>query len=100
MGIIETNMHKIKELCTKHHVSRLFVFGSILGNTFSKQSDIDFVVSFNKVSLYDYADNYFDLKSALENVFQRPVDLLEDQAINNPFLRKSIDSSKQMVYGH
>lgn len=100
MGIIETNLNIIKDLCTKHNVSRLFVFGSILSNKFSKQSDIDFVVTFNKINLYDYADNYFDLKSSLEHVLQRPVDLLEDQAIKNPFLRKSIDSSKQMVYGH
>lgn len=92
-------MNKIKDLCTKHSVSRLFVFGSILTNKFSKNSDIDFVVAFNDINLYDYADNYFDLKSSLEKLFQRPIDLLEEKAIKNPFLSKSIDASKQIIYG-
>lgn len=100
MSIIESNISLINDLCTKYNVSKLFVFGSVLTNTFSKKSDVDFIVSFNQVSLYDYADNYFNLKNSLEKLLQRPVDLLEDNAIKNPFLRKSIDSSKQMVYGH
>lgn len=98
MSIIESNITKIKDLCAKHNVSRLFVFGSVLTNKFSKNSGLDFVVDFADVNLYDYADNYFDLKSSLEKLFQRPVDLLEDKAIKNPFLRRSIDSSKQIVY--
>ena len=99
MNIIESNINKIKDLCAKHNVSKLFVFGSVLTNRFSKNSDIDFVVAFNEINLYDYADNYFDLKNSLEKLFQRPIDLLEDKAIKNPFLRESIDSSKQIVYG-
>jgi predicted nucleotidyltransferase len=99
VSIIESNISKIKDLCAKHSVAKLFVFGSVLTNKFSKTSDLDFVVSFNNVNLYDYADNYFDLKSSLEKLFQRPVDLLEEKAINNPFLKKSIDSSKQIIYG-
>ncbi|MCU0360858.1 MAG: nucleotidyltransferase domain-containing protein [Bacteroidia bacterium] len=99
MSIIESNMNKIRDLCAKHRVSKLFVFGSVLTNKFSKNSDIDFVVAFNDINLYDYADNYFDFKNSLEKLFQRPVDLLEDNAIKNPFLRKSIDASKQILYG-
>lgn len=99
MSIIESNINKIKDLCAKHNVSKLFVFGSVLTNKFSKSSDIDFVVDFNAINLYDYADNYFDFKSSLEKLLQRPVDLLEDKAIKNPFLRQSIDSSKQIIYG-
>ncbi len=60
---------------------------------------MDFVVHFGNINLYDYADNYFDFKNSLEKLFERPVDLLEDKAIKNPFLRKSIDASKQIVYG-
>jgi hypothetical protein len=99
MSIIDSNINKIKDLCARHKVSSLFVFGSVLTNRFSKNSDIDFVVDFADINLFDYADNYFDLKSSLEKLFQRPIDLLEDKAIKNPFLRKYIDSSKQIVYG-
>ncbi|MEX0596722.1 MAG: nucleotidyltransferase domain-containing protein [Candidatus Paceibacterota bacterium] len=99
MRIIEKNIDKIGALCNKHRVARLFVFGSILTDNFKKSSDIDLVVDFSDIDLYDYADNYFDLKYSLEKLLKRPVDLLEDKAIKNPFLRKSIDSSKQLIYG-
>ena len=99
MSVIESNINKIREICKKYNVNKLFVFGSVLTNKFSKNSDIDFVVDFGKVDLYDYADNYFNLKKSLENLLQRPVDLLENNAIKNPFLRLSIDSSKQIIYG-
>ncbi len=100
MNIVDSNIGKIKDLCGEHNVSKLFVFGSVLTNKFSNTSDIDFVVDFNKIDLYNYADNYFHLKSSLEKLFRRPVDLLEDKAIKNPFLRMSIDSTKQILYGH
>lgn len=99
MKIIDKNRNKIKALCAKHKVSRLFVFGSILTDKFKKSSDIDFIVDFDGVELYDYADNYFDLKTSLEKLLKRQVDLLEDRAIKNPYLRRSIDASKQMIYG-
>jgi predicted nucleotidyltransferase len=99
MRIIEKNMDKIRALCYKHRVAKLFVFGSDLTDNFNKSSDIDLIVDFSEIDLYDYADNYFDLKSSLENLLNRQVDLLEDKAIKNPYLRQSIDSSKQMIYG-
>lgn len=79
-------------------MSELFVFGSVLGDSFNEESDIDFVVDFSDVSLEDYADNYFDLKFSLERIFERDVDLLERKAIRNPYLLESIDSTKQLVY--
>ena len=99
MSIIDRNIEKIKALCSKHKVSRLFVFGSVLTEHYNQSSDIDFVVDFSDVDIYNYADNYFDLKISLENLLNRQIDLLEEKAINNPYLRKSIDSSKQLIYG-
>jgi uncharacterized protein len=99
MGIIDKNMDKIRALCDKHKVARLFVFGSVVTDNFKKSSDIDFLVDFSGVDLYDYADNYFDLKLSLEKLLKRCIDLLEDKAVKNPYLRKSIDSSKQLIYG-
>ena len=99
MNLVEKNIVTIQALCQKHKVGHLFVFGSILTNRFNKSSDIDFIVDFQGVDLYDYADNYFDFKESLEHLLNRPVDLLEDKAVKNPYLRKSIDSSKQLIYG-
>lgn len=48
MKLIENNIHKIIDLCKKHKVHKLFVFGSILTNRFNDKSDVDLVVDFNK----------------------------------------------------
>jgi len=99
MSALETHRQSIYELCNKHKVGRLFAFGSVLTDRFGEGSDVDMVVRFKEMNPYDYADNYFDLKTALENLFNRKVDLLENQAIRNPYLRKSIDATKQLIYG-
>ena len=99
MDIINQNLKRIRSLCYRYKVNRLFVFGSVLTDHFSSESDIDFVVDFSEIDIMDYADNYFTLKEELEKIVERDVDLLEEQAIRNPFLRKSIDSSKKLLYG-
>lgn len=99
MSLIENNIRKMKALCKKHKVSKLFVFGSILTDRFNEESDIDFVVNFDKENVADYFDNYFNLKYALEDLFKRKVDLLEEQTIRNPYLKKSIDETKTLIYG-
>ncbi|MDP2888890.1 MAG: nucleotidyltransferase domain-containing protein [Bacteroidota bacterium] len=99
MNLVERHIDKISDLCLEHRVGRLFAFGSVLTDRFKNDSDVDLLVEFQGVELYDYADNYFDFKFSLENLFKRNVDLLEDKAITNPYLRQSIDSSKQLIYG-
>jgi predicted nucleotidyltransferase len=99
MNLIDKNIDKIRALCNKHKVARLFVFGSILTDNFKKSSDIDLLVEFSGVDIYDYADNYFALKTALGKLLKRQIDLLEDKALKNPYLRKSINSSKRLILG-
>ena len=99
MELIDQNINSIRSLCRRHYVAQLFVFGSILNDTFDSESDIDFVVDFREISLEEYAENYFNFKYSLEDLLQRKVDLLEEQAIKNPFLRSSIDSTKKIIYG-
>ena len=99
MKLIENNIQKIVALCKKHKVNKLFVFGSILSNRFNDDSGVDLVVSFNKAEVSDYFDNYFDFKYSLEELFGREVDLLEEQAIKNPYLKKNVDATKALIYG-
>ena len=99
MKLIENNIQKIVALCKKYKVNKLFVFGSILTNRFNDDSDVDMIVSFNKAEVSDYFDNYFDFKYALEELLGREVDLLEEQTIKNPYLKKNVDATKALVYG-
>lgn len=86
-------------LCENHRVKTLYAFGSILTDRFGSESDVDFLVDFSKISVEDYADNYFEFKFALQEMFKRPVDLLEQKALKNPYLIKSINEQKQLIYG-
>lgn len=79
-------------------MARLYIFGSSVTKKFRKSSDIDLIVGFKKVNKQNYADNYFEFKYALEKVLKRKVDLLEENAIRNPYLKESINSNKQLVY--
>lgn len=99
MNLIELNIDRIVTLCKKYKVAQLFVFGSILTPHFNKESDIDFIVNFNKAQIKDYFGNFFDLKYALENVLGREVDLLEEQAIRNRYLKENIEQTKALIYG-
>ena len=99
MNIVEKNIDRLKSLCKKYKVTELYVFGSVLNNHFSSESDIDFIVSFDEIELEKYADNYFDFKFSLEDLFSRNIDLLEEKAIKNPFFKDSINNSKQLIYG-
>lgn len=99
MKLLENNISQIVALCRKHKVSKLFAFGSILTNRFNDESDVDFLVSFNKSEVTDYFDNYFDFKYSLEDLLGRTVDLLEEQTVKNPYLKRNVDATKALIYG-
>ena len=89
----------IAQLCKKHGVSQLYAFGSVLTPHFTKDSDVDLLVDFNKEDISDYFTNYFDLKYALEALLGREVDLVENGAISNPVFRHNVDRTKSIIYG-
>ncbi len=98
LDLIEAKRSEIAELCRRHHVRRLEVFGSAARGDFDPgRSDVDFVVTFEagRKSL----DAYFKLKAGLESALGRPVDLVESEAVENPYIRASIERSKVPVYG-
>ena len=88
----------LTQLSLQNKVKSLYAFGSVLTNRFNSDSDIDMVVDIDSTNPLEYADNYFNLKFALQDLFDRPVDLLENKAIRNDYLRQEIDSSKQLIY--
>ena len=89
----------INELCKQNRVRSLYVFGSVLTDKFNDKSDIDLLVDIDSNDPLDYADYYFNLKFALQELFKRPVDLLESKAMKNPYIIRNIDRSKFLIYG-
>jgi predicted nucleotidyltransferase len=99
MRLIQEHINEIIALCDKHNISELYVFGSVLTDSFTKDSDIDFLVRFGEVDLFEYFDNYMEFKESLESLFDRTVDLVEMQTLKNPILKRSIDNKKTLLYG-
>ena len=98
MQFNENQQYYIKQLCLKHSVRSLYLFGSYANDYRTENSDIDFIVVFDNMNGFDYFDNYMSLKESLENYFKKVVDLIEGQAIKNPVFKKAIDKEKILVY--
>ena len=92
----------IAELCRRHHVTQLEVFGSAArGDDFDPAtSDADFLVAFAADADSDH-DNYFELHRALVKVLDRDVDLVDRKAIEksrNYIRRRHILEGAETVY--
>ena len=96
--LLESYIEQINRLCENHKVKQLYAFGSVLEKRFSETSDIDLLVDFQSSDPIDYAENYFALKFSLQDLLDRPIDLLEQRAIRNKYLLQSINESKRLIY--
>ena len=99
MKLIDSHIDSLNQLCNTYNVDKMYLFGSALNSNFNAKSDIDFLVKFKSIELTEYFDNYFDFKESLKNLFGREIDLVEEQTLRNPILVKSINRSKELVYG-
>ncbi len=99
MKILNQHINQIKKLCELNKVSSLFAFGSVTTDKFRPDSDIDFLVDIDDNDPISYSDKYFNLKFQLEDILKRQIDLLEQRAIRNRFLKSEIDRTKVQIYG-
>jgi len=101
IALVEKKKNDLADLCRRFNVERLELFGSAATGSFqSASSDLDFIVRFCAPSPGSYLDRYLDFAEALEQLFQRPVDLLTERAIRNPHFRRSVEATRQPVYDH
>jgi|SRR5215216_1025635 len=87
----------ISAFCRKWQVEELSLFGSVLRDDFSAESDVDVLVTFSpeaKVSLFEFVE----MKDELERIFKRKVDLVSKGGLRNPFRRHEILNTRQLVY--
>lgn len=94
---INVKMDKIKVFCAKWKIVEFSLFGSVLGNNFRPESDIDVLVAFSKDAGWDLFD-LVEMREELKGVFGREVDLVEKGTIRNPFRRHAIMSSHEVLY--
>ncbi|HUX49280.1 MAG TPA: nucleotidyltransferase domain-containing protein [Spirochaetia bacterium] len=97
MNGVDVDFDKLTHLAHHYSITEISVFGSSIRSDMKPGSDIDLLISFSpsaEISLFDL----MDLESELEQLFHRQVDIVEPQALTNPVRRRSILSSKELLY--
>jgi predicted nucleotidyltransferase len=87
----------IAKLCRRLRISRLDIFGSATSEEFHADSDVDVLVRFEPDG-NGLFDRYFDLKEGLEEILRRPVDVVLEDSLRNPYFKASVESSRRTVY--
>ena len=91
---------QIAALCRQFHVRRLEVFGSAArgGDFDPERSDVDFLVEFQSDAPITLFNAYFGLERDLQALLGSEVDLVSPAAVENPFVRASIDRNRELIY--
>jgi predicted nucleotidyltransferase len=91
------NYDDIAHLCKKYYIHELSVFGSSIRDDFTKDSDVDILVSFDgdsKITLFDI----MDLENEFSGLVNREVDIVEKESIKNPIRKNKILSTREIIY--
>lgn len=97
--LLDQKRTEVINLCRRLGARRLDAFGSVVRLDFDPlKSDLDFLVTFDNAAPTAYAQAYFTLKEGLERLFGRPVDLVTESSLANPYFRQRVTSERQMIY--
>ena len=91
------NQEAVEAACRRHNVERLELFGSALANE-SQARDYDFLVQLGEQSRGRLLEDFLGLAEALESALGKPVDLVTERSLKNPYFRESVMKRKRVVY--
>lgn len=95
---INIPMEQIEAFCRKYGVAELSLFGSVLRDDFSAESDVDVMLKFMPGHGFSF-ENTPDIQDDLKAIFGRRIDVIEKGKIRNPIRRQKIMGSYQVLYG-
>ncbi len=95
---IDFQTEQLQQLCKKYNVKELYLFGSATRNDFSEDSDLDFIVKFNRQGFEGAFDQFIDFKQELEQIYGRPVDLYYLKKFRNSIFQQEVEQSKELLY--
>jgi predicted nucleotidyltransferase len=87
---------ELEEFCLRYQVQRLALFGSVLGNEFRADSDVDVLVAFQPSARVGFI-TFSRMQRELSKLFERPVDLVPMDGLK-PVIRDSVLSNIEEVY--
>ena len=87
------------EICGERwKIERLSLFGSVLRDDFGPSSDIDILVSLREDSSWSLWD-WIKMQDEMRTLFGRDVDIVEESGLTNPFRRRRILNTREVIYG-
>lgn len=95
---IDPKTNQLQQLCKKYSVKELYLFGSATTNDYSEDSDLDFLVKFDRRGFEGAFDQFIDFKKELEQMYGRPVDLYHYKKFRNSIFQQEVERSKQLLY--
>lgn len=87
MARIIIDQEKIDKFCRRHHIRRLALFGSVLREDFSPESDVDVLVEFESGHVPGLG--FFSMEKELSEILGRKVDLNTPHFLS-PYFRDRI----------
>jgi len=87
----------IADFCKRWKVKEFSIFGSILREDFKPDSDVDVLLSFNEDAQWGLFE-FVDMKEELKKIFGREVDIIEKEALKNPFRQREILRARKVIY--
>lgn len=94
--VIELPIEEIQAYCETQPIERLSLFGSVLREDFTPESDVDMVVEFTPKAPIGFFE-LIEIQQALSDITRRKVDLLTPKAISRHFRQTVLDSA-QVIY--
>ncbi|MGA2260726.1 MAG: nucleotidyltransferase family protein [Acidobacteriota bacterium] len=94
---LQIDTQLIIEFCRRRKITEFAIFGSVLREDFLPESDIDVLITFDPSAQWSLFD-LVDMKDELEQLFGRKVDLVEKRALRNPFRKREILRTMQVMY--
>jgi predicted nucleotidyltransferase len=97
--LIQDKYEELARLCLKYKVKSLEVFGSAASDNFDPaSSDLDFLVQFEQCSPSDHYERYFGLLESLQTLFGQSIDLVETNAMKNPYFIRRVNQTRTPIY--
>jgi predicted nucleotidyltransferase len=95
MAQISIDRARIASFCRKHHIEQLALFGSVVGQDFRADSDIDVLVEFEPGHVPGLA--FFEMERELSEILGRKVDL-NTPGFLSPYFREDVMAEAEVQY--
>ncbi|WP_026450533.1 nucleotidyltransferase family protein [Aequorivita capsosiphonis] len=99
-AIVKDNKKLFDQIFKNHSIEKAYLFGSALNKKFNKNSDLDFLIKFDK-NLSDPLEKdelWWNFQDTLRELFKREIDIVTENSLKNPYFIKELERTKHLIY--